>query len=254
MSRLESVLEGDPLDATLARLRALDAAVSESPTGGLSLDPASPGRRATKAHDLLLALEDAPLDERVVLGAALAEVGESMLRAFPLNLFWDMDGVLAELRRASRVSLDEARALAAALAELMALFGRDSPIQFQYVHDFVYGFDWAEWVRREPEGRKSVRPFDARYVARTHQRGLELLELIEANDTKYPALPKGEFRNPFSFSRTPQQERRLFEALAAAGAIPNPAWSCDAEPRWARDYDAEREAIATELGLVVPAR
>ncbi|MCA9535378.1 MAG: hypothetical protein KC593_16910 [Myxococcales bacterium] len=254
MSRPGSVCAEDALAPTLARLQALDAAVSRSPSGGLSLDPTSPGRRATTAHGLLLALTDAPLEERLTLGAALADVGESMLRAFPLNLFWDMDGVFAELRRASRVSLDDARALAAALAELMALFGRDSPIQFQYVHDFVYGFDWAEWVRREPSKREGVRPFDARYVARTHQRGIELLALIEADDDKYPTLPKGEFRNPFSFSRTPQQERRLFEALAAAGAIPNPAWSCDEEPCWARDFDAERETIAAELGLVRTAR
>jgi hypothetical protein len=213
------------------------------------LDPGAPGRRATRTVDLALALTDVAPATRLTLAAALADVGEAVLRAFPQNLFWDMDGVLGELRRASAVSLDAARELSVALADLMALFGRESPIQFQYVHDFVYGFDWAEWVRREPEARVSVRPFDARYVARTHQRGVELLALIADDDAKYPTLPKGEFRNPFSFSRTAEQERQLFEALAAAECIPNPAWSVDASPRWERDFDGDRERIAAQLGL-----
>ena len=54
-----------------------------------------------------------------------------MLQAFPLNLFWDMDGVFAELRRVSRVSLADAGRLATGLADLMTLFGRESPIRFQ---------------------------------------------------------------------------------------------------------------------------
>ncbi|MEZ4328967.1 MAG: hypothetical protein R3B40_27320 [Polyangiales bacterium] len=250
MSHTSSVSPADAWDAVLAQLRDLDARVDATSGSGLSLDPSAPGRRATRAATLAARLADAPHDERLVLGMALAEVGEAVLDAFPNNLFWDLDGVLAELRRAAKSSLDAVRALARALAELMALFGRESPIQFQYVHDFVYGFDWAEWVRREPDGRAQVRPFDARYVARTRQRGLELLALIEADDAKYPRLPKGEFRNPFSFSRTATQERALFEALAAAGSIPNPAWSCDATPTWDRDFDQEREAVAARLGLV----
>ncbi|MBK6809817.1 MAG: hypothetical protein IPG81_13105 [Sandaracinaceae bacterium] len=242
--------ERDPLERILEALEALDARVDAVPGAGLSLDPREPGRRATRMQALLLSAGDAPPDERVVLGEALAQVAESVLQAFPLNLFWDMDGVFAELRRVSCVSLADAGRLATGLADLMTLFGRESPIRFQYVHDFVYGFDWAEWVRREPAGRAAVGPFSARYVARTRQRGLELLALIEADDTKYPKVPAGEFRNPFTFTRTPEEERTLFESLAAADAIPNPAWCQHTAPRWERDFDAEREVVAARLGLL----
>jgi hypothetical protein len=201
---------------------------------------------------LWLSSEDRPPEERVALGEALGCVAEAVLQAFPQNVFWDLDGVFAELRRASCVSLLGAHQLAAGLADLMTLFGRDSPIRFQYVHDFVYGFDWAEWVRREPSGRATVGPFDVRYVARTRQRGLELLALIQADDSKYPKVPAGQFRNPFSFTRTASEERALFEALAAANAIPNPAWCQHSPPQWDRDFDAEREVAATRLGLLRP--
>ena len=250
MNSQGSSRERDPLESIFATLHALDARVDTVPSAGLSLDPREPGRRATRMHELLLSATDAFPEERLVLGQALAQVAESVLRAFPLNLFWDMDGVFAELRRASRVSLGDAGRLAQGLADLMTLFGRESPIRFQYVHDFVYGFDWAEWVRREPSGRAAVGPFNARYVARTRQRGLELLALIAADDAKYPEVPAGEFRNPFTFTRTPQEERTLFESLAAADAIPNPAWSLDTAPRWDRDFDAEREVVAARLGLL----
>lgn len=239
----------EALEAVVAALHELDLRVDAVPSGGRSLDPQQPGRRATRMHALLETAADEAPHVQAVLGEALVLVGKSVLHAFPLNLFWDMDGVFAELRQVSRTSLDDTRRLAQALAELMDLFGRESPIRFQYVHDFVYGFDWAEWVRREPAGRAAVGPFSARYVARTRHRGLELLALIEADDSKYHKVPEGEFRNPFSFTRTPDEERTLFESLAAADAIPNPAWSLHTAPRWDRDFDAEREVVAAKLGL-----
>ena len=79
--------ERDPLERILEALEALDARVDAVPGAGLSLDPREPGRRATRMQALLLSAGDAPPDERVVLGEALAQVAESVLQAFPLNLF-----------------------------------------------------------------------------------------------------------------------------------------------------------------------
>jgi hypothetical protein len=243
-------------------LRALDARLDATETAGLSLDPRAPGRRATRLDVLISnwvsssAASSEGVDEglKAALASALADVSEALLEAFPGNLFWDVDGVFGELARVGSASADEMRALAGSLAELMHLFGGDSAIRFQYVHDFVYGFDWADWVRREPRSRAEIGPFDARYVARTKARGQELLELIAADDEQYPKVPEGEYRNPFSFVRTPTEERRLFESLAAAGVVPSPAWRQDAPAEWRREYDAERERIAQELGLSAPSQ
>jgi hypothetical protein len=62
-------------------------------------------------------------------------------------------------------------------------------------------------------------------------------------------LPVGAIRNPFGFSREPDDELALHRALAAAGAIPVEAWRIDAQPRWDLDFAARRLAQARALGL-----
>ena len=41
----------------------------------------------------------------------------------------------------------------ARMARLQHAYGRDTPIHFSYVHDFVYGYDWAKWVARGTDTR-----------------------------------------------------------------------------------------------------
>jgi hypothetical protein len=132
---------------------------------------------------------------------------------------------------------------------LMRLYGRRSKIQFRYVHDFIYGFDWSRWVRRDPTNRVGVKPFDLSFLTQSESRGRRILELIEMDDAAYPELDAGVSRNPFPFVREPEDELALYRDLSDQGMIPVPAWSIDAASDWNRDFDALRQSRARALGL-----
>jgi hypothetical protein len=194
------------------------------------------------------------------LGNGLCELALAQLDAFPGNLFWDLDLVavtivaqaspLPQLAAIEHVTQQFAR-----MAELQRLYGRSTAINFAYVHDFVYGYDWAKWVAREPSVQAEVpEPFAPRFLAYMQVRAHELLELIAADDAKYPALVDDQARNPFPFSREPADEITLHRELARRELIPVPTWNADAlsldwKTRWQVPFQARRIEVARELGL-----
>jgi hypothetical protein len=193
----------------------------------------------------------------------LSAIALSIAEHFPENIFWDLDFLAASLveqaRRATEAGgenagllrLDETTQL---LVEVQARYGAASPIRFRYVHDFIYGYDWARWVAREPGTRTAIGPYDPVFVRRMRDRSKELLELIAANDDTYPTLEKNVARNPFGFSREPAAETALLLELARAELIPVEAWRSDPVPNWNRPYGELRERQARELGLTVNRR
>lgn len=212
-----------------------------------------PGRqRATS----LVALGElaAELDEaaRLAHARALAEVARGMAQGFPGNLFWDLDFLAARLLDvATRSGAGATLELGHRVAALNLRFGVRSTLQFQYTHDFLYGFDWARWVRKDPQRRAAVGPFDEGFIAYLERRGAELEALIDADDRKYPRLPRGAARNPFTFSRAPEAEGRLHRDLAQRGCLPLEAWRVDALPRWTEPFAELRAERARSLGLAL---
>jgi len=196
------------------------------------------------------------------LAAGLAGLALAQLDAFPANLFWDLDFIAAAI-------VDEAAALepaaAAACVEdrfarmirLQHLYGQATDINFSYVHDFTYGFDWAKWVAREPSLHADVPgPFSRHFLVYMEQRGHELLELIAADDDKYPSLGDDRPRNPFSFSREPAAEVALHTELARRGLIPVETWALDGggydwSTRWRVAFQDRRVEVAEELGYAI---
>ena len=167
---------------------------------------------------------------------------------FPENLFWDLDGLIGVTAREARDPL-ELRAAFDDIVALHALFGGATAIRFRYVHDFVYGFDWARWVAGDPASRAHVHPFSRRFVGVMLGRGDKLLRQIADDDAKYPQLRDSKHRNPFGFSRDPEDEVRLYRDLAERGLIPVQAWEDDAPARWDRPYTRARDERAAALGL-----
>ncbi|MFN7696809.1 MAG: hypothetical protein ACK6CU_01080 [Deltaproteobacteria bacterium] len=195
----------------------------------------------------------APLhdQQRIAWAMALSDLARAIAREFPENLFADLDHVAGELRRI--VAEQGVVALERTIDPLVRIhrtYGKSSPIRFRYVHDFLYGFDWARWVAREPSSRRNVRPYDATFLAHIERRALELGALIQNRDPTYPPLPPGAFRNPFPFDREPPSEERLFRALAEEDLLPLRAFDADAPlAPAARSFSTMREARAGELGL-----
>lgn len=183
---------------------------------------------------------------RLALARGLSELADAIVAAFPENVFWDLDALAGSLAGADPDTIDGAFH---DLVALHRLFGRATSIRFRYVHDFLYGYDWAKWVRRDPEARADIGPYDPRFFAAMLQRGEELIALIAADDAKYHQLADDEPRNPFGFSREPEDELRLHRQLASEGAVPVEAWRLDGRARWDADPYRARERAAERLEL-----
>jgi hypothetical protein len=197
---------------------------------------------------------DVPSALGSAFASSLAAIVEAQSRGFPDNLFWDLDYPAAALFNAAiqapELATERLARSTDAVVALQGVFGMQSPVQFRYAHDFLYGFDWARWVARNEAQRATVGPFDTPFLESMLSRGREILEQIAVHDASYPSLPKGEPRNPFRFQRDPRSEEALHRDLAERGLVPVEAWRHDAAPRWDRPYRALREARASELGLV----
>jgi hypothetical protein len=234
------------------RLAGLDAQVQAD---GRALQTLSPTRaRAPTPGELAETLLD-PDDSAAfveALAVGLEDVYRAVLRAFPGNLLWDFDGLFGSIVAHARSQADPISVLASSLGRVTALqdlFG-PGPINFRYAHDFLYGFDWAKWVRRDPAARSGVGPYDRAFLEVLHGRGRELVDTIAAgDDSKYPPLPSDAPRNPFGFSRQPAAELALHRELAARGLVPVEAWSPCPAARWDRPFDDLRAEVARELGL-----
>ena len=236
------------IDATARSLAEIDRRIAQTRWGALSLDP---GRSTATPLTALVSSLVEPI-HRSQLTAAASAVAETQLESFPENLFWDFDFFLKSIHGHALKAPDYAAHLEEVTritVELLSLYGQQSTIRFRYVHDFMYGYDWARWVRREPEARSNVEPFGLEFLRQTETRGRDILALIQADDDCYPKLARGAVRNPFPFSREPEEELELYRLLAERGWVPVEAWRLDARPDASRDFDALREQVAQSLGL-----
>lgn len=232
----------------MSRLRALDARLDAEGIERLTL---APGRAQATSLREIAAHQGLEGARQEALVEGMVALVEAIRRHFPDNLFWDLDGLVAITAREA----GDAAELAEAFDELVALhalFGEHGPIRFRYVHDFLYGFDWARWVRRDAATRAGIHPFSRRFVRIMLERGARLLEQIAEVDAKYPPLPDARHRNPFGFSREPADEARLYRDLAAHQLVPVSAWTDDAPAVWDRPYARAREERARALGLGAP--
>ncbi len=230
---------------------AIDEFIESKSIAFKSLNPAQ-----DKAHSFQLLgrklQEDYPdYPYTATLAGLCLDIIKAQIRHYPQNVFYDMDFMVHECVRMS-LQQENGHAFLLMLSErlqaLMATFGKETKISFQYVHDFSYGFDWAKWVGKSPEHRKNIGAFDPLFLDYLQSRGKEMLALIEVNDEKYAPLKSGEkYRNPFSFARTPAEETTLMRSLFAQNLIPLPLWDWDGVAVWDKDYQAERKIIAERL-------
>lgn len=243
------------MSAALPQAALAVLAEAEAQTVGWSHATLDPERTRTRGLVEVCASVLTPDDDPVVvmaLARGLADIHVAQARSFPDNLFADCDYMAASLIHRARAADDPADHLDATcgqIARLQRLYGCETTICFRYVHDFVYGYDWAKWVGREPDARAEVLPYDREFLAHMEERAHELLALIRSDDAVYPTLPKGQERNAFPFSREPADEAALHRALVQRGELPVAAWERAARPAWDRPYAALRAAQAERMGL-----
>lgn len=179
---------------------------------------------------------------------------EAQVHHFPENIFWDYSYLCHQVYRKSVFTKNPEKSIEAYISKLIKLlkvFGRESNICFRYMHDFLYGFDWARWVRKAPKKRVAINPFDLQFLEYLCKRAKELELLISENDKKYNQIEKGEFRNPFFFSRAPKDEARLLQSLATDGLIPVSVWEFNCTPNWSKSFSELRAERAVELSIPI---
>ncbi len=233
--------------AAVTDLERLDALAAARPHGRASL---APGRaEATSLVELCALVRNT--DQRPAFAKILGDIASATLEHFPENIFWDFDYLAGSILR---LGPSERGEVAHLIVSLNRRFGRNTVIAFRYAHDFLYGFDWARWVKKDPDARREIGPFAEVFVRSMDQRGQELEQLIAQDDVKYPKIPSGAARNPFEFSREPDDEFRLFSVLADRKLIPVQAWDANAPLDFARGYTRLRAETASELGLASRSR
>ena len=190
-------------------------------------------------------------EKRLPFIASYSNIVMAQIKNFPNNIFWDFEYFLYQYALKIKKNdkyLDFIAHYEIKIIRLLQLFGQESNIKFKYLHDFTYGFDWSKWVQDAPEQRSAVQPFDEVFLDYLYKRGLELLELIKANDKKYGKLQDGKtYRNPFSFSRSTANEKKLFEQLAKDNMLPIKLWDIAAQPIWDKAYYQYRKSISNGL-------
>jgi hypothetical protein len=177
----------------------------------------------------------------------LGEVVGTLAEDFPDNIFWDLDHLAWCMWNAGRPEAIDG--FARRVVVLCRSFGNKSELRFRYAHDFLYGYDWARWVSRQPEERAGIGPFDLVFFDYLDARRQKLLDLVANNDDKYGQLHGQEFRNPFTFCREPREEAHLHQVLAQSDLIPVKAWRLDGERRWDLPFTDLRAEAAKRLGL-----
>ena len=216
----------------------------------------APGRDRSRSLLVVCAAAARPEDDAstlITLATGVAELADAQRESFPDNLCCDLDLLVADTLRRARASVSPTTEISTRLARicrLQRLYGGDTAIRFRYVHDFVYGFDWAKWVGRDPDLRAGVGPFDTIFLDHLERRAHALLGLIAADDPVYGQIPEDQARNPFGFSREPEAELTLHRDLARRGLVPVAAWDPDASPTWRRPYAALRVERAAALHLL----
>lgn len=194
-------------------------------------------------------------DEKFILALrdTLKLILEAQLHNFPENIFWDFDFIVSSMVRQALVadmgSISFLESFGDKMVLLIELFGINKEIRFRYVHDFIYGFDWARWVQREPETRSNSEPFSLVFLEELLIKGEKLIKHINYGQLTSYNLSHTGYRNPFDFSREPEDERLLLTSLARQNLIPVAAWNWEASPVWDKPFQEMRQQLALKLNI-----
>ncbi|GBE92573.1 hypothetical protein [Nostoc cycadae] len=231
----------------------IDEFLSQNLVNPLSLNPQKQLITSFAELENLIAEETTDIKLISNLQYTLECILDAQLKNFPGNIFWDCDFMVSSILRQALAMGDDAIAFLKTFTNKMVvlsqLFGINQEIRFCYVHDFMYGFDWARWVQKEPQTRANVEPFSLIFLDYLLAKGQELIHRISLDQVTCYKLCDTGFRNPFPFSRKPEDEYRLLTYLASEGFIPVTAWNWHSQPVWNQPFQEIRQQLALQLNI-----
>lgn len=231
----------------------LDQILTHASIQPLTLNPQK--KNMTSFVDLGNLIMEETKDSQIITSIikTLEIIVYAQLKNFPENIFWDFDFMVNGMLRQALADEDSAIAylekFGHKMLSLTELFGNQGEIRFRYVHDFIYGFDWVRWVQKDPENHGNVEPFSLVVLDYLLDKSDELAQRIHQSRCHYYKLSATGYRNPFGFSREPEDEYLLFTHLAQQRLIPVPAWSWDAVPIWNQPFEDLRQEVALKLNI-----
>ncbi|MEH1970424.1 hypothetical protein [Nostoc sp.] len=189
----------------------------------------------------------------ITLQETLESIVFTQLQNFPENIFWDFDFLVSSMIKQALIAEEGAvpflKSFGKKMVYLTEMFGNKTEMRFRYVHDFMYGFEWARWVQKEPQKRAHIEPFSLLFLDYLLIKGKELLQRINHGQiTSYKLCDTG-YRNPFTFSREPEDEYRLLTYLAEEQLIPVAVWDWNASPVWNKPFQEMRQQLALKLNI-----
>jgi hypothetical protein len=235
------------------RFRILDEIIAQKSVSYLSLNPHK--NFATSFVEMGYYITAKNYDPKIITSItdAMELIVDAQLSNFPENIYWDFDFMVHNILNQALVAKEGAfyflDTFADKIVSLMNLFGIKKQIHFRYVHDFMYGFEWAKWVQKDPYARSNTEPFGIIFLDYILNRGQEMIQLINLNDSKYHQLTDSVYRNPFPFSREPECECRLLSYMAEEELIPVPAWDWNARPMWNKPFQQIRQELSIQLDI-----
>ncbi len=128
--------------------------------------------------------ESSDVSLRTFLRDTLQRVLDALLYNFPENIFWDFDFIVSSILKQALLAenkLDLLENVGNKIVLLMDMFGRKSEIRFRYIHDFMYGFDWARWVQKKPHQRAHLEPFCLDFLDNLINYGIQQERKINTN-------------------------------------------------------------------------
>lgn len=231
----------------------IDEILAQQSVNLLSLNPKK--RLITSFAELGNLITEQNTDIQIIttLQQTLESIVRTQLQNFPENIFWDFDFLVSSMLRQALTADEGAIPFLKVFGEKMIflteMFGNKTEMRFRYVHDFMYGFDWARWVQKEPQNRAHIEPFSLVFFDYLLAKGKELLQRINHGQVISYKLCETGYRNPFTFSREPEDEYRLLTCLAEEQLIPVAAWNWNTNPVWNKPFQEMRQQLALKLNI-----
>ncbi|MEH2325674.1 MAG: hypothetical protein V7K32_19355 [Nostoc sp.] len=231
----------------------IDKILAQQSINLLSLNPNKTLITSFAELENLITEQNTDIEIFITLQQTLESIVITQLQNFPENIFWDFDFLVSSMLRQALVAHEGAIAFLKFFGEKMVsltqMFGNKTEMRFRYVHDFMYGFEWARWIQKEPQKRAHIEPFSLVFLDYLLIKGKELLQRINHGQiTSYKLCDTG-YRNPFTFSREPEDEYRLLTCLAQEELIPVAVWNWNASPVWNKPFQEMRQQLALKLNI-----
>ncbi len=231
----------------------IDEILAQQSINLLSLNPQKTLITSFAELGNIITEENTDIQIILTLQETLESIVRTQLKNFPENIFWDFDFLVKSMLRqalsANEGAIPFLKVFCEKMVSLIEMFGNKTEIRFRYVHDFIYGFDWARWVQKDPQKRAHIEPFSLVFLDYLLVKGKEILKRISHGQvTSYKLCDTG-YRNPFTFSREPEDEYRLLTCLAEEELIPVAVWNWNASPVWNKPFQEMRQQLALKLNI-----